>query len=168
MRTPVIVLLLTFLPAGSMKAYGGKQESEFIARLKKVHSNIYQVFEYREEEDIYRCLSRSFADEELDDQFFEFLKTIREFEALGNKNIIEQIDYEDIAVESARKDRVRVRMMWKVHGLVRHQLHEHRRINTYEAMYELRRTGEDDWRIVHTLILTSERIIFPKIFFSTD
>ena len=138
-------------------------EEEFYNYFKEMHSGIYKAFEYSRDEEIYNCLYGSFTGEELDTQFFEFLKTIKEFQSLGYRNYVKKIEYEKLAIEKKKKDYIKIFVKWKVYGLVKHLLHEHNRINTYEAVYRLEKPeAEEDWKIAGTQIISGERIIFPR------
>lgn len=143
----------------------GFDEKEFIVYLKEMHRNIYKAFDYDDDNEIYNCLSFSFAGDELECQFFEFLETIREYAAQGYKNFIRSIEYEDVIIEKKTKKYIKVYMKWRVYGLVKHLLHEHNRRNTYEAIYRLEKEEKDDWKIVGTQILSGERIIFQKKYY---
>ena len=68
-------------------------EEEFSNYLMELHKNIYKAFDYSEDNEIYNCLYGSITGDELDTQFFEFLKTIRYFEALGYRNYVQRIAY---------------------------------------------------------------------------
>ncbi len=166
-RTGIIILVITILASGWS---GGEfNEEEFINNLKELHGNIYKAFDYSEDNEIYNCLAYSFMGEELEEQFFVFLRTIREFEAQGYRNYIQKIDYEKIIIEKRRKKYIKVYIKWRVFGLVKHLLHEHNRINTYEAIYKLKKCRVDkDWKVVRTQILSGERIIFPKRYYDPD
>ena len=158
------LFFLLLISAGSKP--GEFNENEFISHIKELHSNIYNAFNYSNESEIYNCLASSFSGDELDRQFYEFLKAIREFESEGYRNYIQEIDYDNITIEKRTNKQIRVYMKWKVLGLVKHQLHEHNRINIYEAVYRFEKLkGEDDWKIVDTQVLNSERIIFPKRYY---
>lgn len=142
------------------------QDTDLINHIKKIHSSIYETFKHSEDDEIYNCLSASFMGEELDTQFYKFLKTIREFEKRGYTNHIQKIDYKKIVIEKKTDKDVKIYMKWKVFGTVKHELHEHDRCNTYEAVYNLKKDQKEKiFKIINTNIINGERIIYPKKYY---
>lgn len=165
----VVLISLLLCTIFTIPALAGDfDETGFINYLKDIHTGIYSVYDYYDDNEIYNCLAYSFAGDELDLQFYDFLKDIREFEEQGYRNIIKNVDYETIKIEKQSKKEIKVYMKWKVSALVKHTQHEHDRLAIYEAIYTLQPDEFGDFKIMGTQIINSERIMSPKRYYKDN
>ena len=164
--TKLLLSTLILINLGSFLFSEEFNENEFKNYLKEIHSNIYSTFGYSDDNEIYNCLAYTFEGEELDKQFYEFLKNIRDLEKQGYSNHIKSIEYEKLNIEKRSKKKIRIFMKWKVEALVKHVLHEHDRIGIYEAIYTLKPIASSEWKIIKSQIINSERIISPQRYYN--
>lgn len=133
--------------------------------------NVYRAFDARTESEIYDRLATSVAPALLDQMYGEVYESlilrgeggavcqIEDIEVLEREVDVDAV-YEpwDIVPEGREDDPFfRVRWKWRVHGVVSHWGHEHRRVNSYEASYIVRNSG-DGWRIAACEILDQSRV----------
>lgn len=134
-------------------------KEDFIRKFKKIHKSIYKTFDQKNKNDVYDWLEKCFSGDELDKQVFQFLKVMKKLEEEGYENHIQKIEYLELNLESIEGNNVKLYVKWRVFGLVKHRLHEHNRLNTYEAIYQVNHTI---MKIKQSEIINGERITYPK------
>lgn len=140
--------------------------------------NVYRAFDYDSDEAIYDTLARSVAGRELEKIYNDVYQSLilrDEGGAVARVQRVEVLEAELIEGEAPdfreasadapdtaaddpdTPDAFQVRGRWRVHGIVRHWGHTHRRVNEFEARYTIApRAGR--WKIIETEILQQQRV----------
>ncbi len=156
MKKRLVILLFLI---NSCFLYGAITDKKIISRFTNLQYKIYKVFKFHDDNVIYNYLSDIFTDKAMEKQYFYFLKQIRELAESKSVNIIKKILYKKIKILDKSKKKIVLFVSWEIYGTVRHQLHEHDRINKYEAIYILMYNEKKDiFKIDKTKILKSKRI----------
>ena len=146
------------LPWGGIEVPSGEAAYAIFQRL---HGNVYQAFEGRTPEEVYDLLAVSVAPTIIDDLYGDVYESLVLRNQGGAVCHVERIDVFEHAVKplAAGPDAPRflVELGWRVHGLVSHWGHEHRRINKYRADYTVEHDGRA-WRIAKVQVREQERV----------
>jgi hypothetical protein len=143
----------------------GLSDQALAERFQELHRRVYEVYAQGPEAPrLHDHLARSFAGEQLTEEFLEHYTTVALMARDRTAIDVLRVDYERLALARER-DRVRVEADWSVGGVVTHQGHTHPRVNRYRAVYTLaavaRAEGGDPLaalRIVDTRLESLERV----------
>ncbi|MEM1069506.1 MAG: hypothetical protein AAGI63_11465 [Planctomycetota bacterium] len=145
-------------------------ETESDSVFASLHQNLYQAFDYRNEEEIYDALAKSIDGELLEEVYLQIrrglemqeqggaVSKIRDVEILAgmqqsrNSNTQERLNSED-----GRQFRYTSR--WNVAGTVEHWGHIHARTNQYEAAFDVE-VRDGLWKITGMELLAEKRLSF--------
>ncbi len=133
-------------------------EDEFL----RLHRGIYRAFEADSEDAIYNRLAASVDGPLLDRLYQEVYQSLIDRQDGGGAlSRVASVDY--IATE-AKPDEASggwlLQCTWRVHGIVRHWGHAHRRSNEYQADYILAPRGEG-WKIAAAVVNLQKRVPAP-------
>ncbi len=151
------------VPAPWPRGIARPQRAEAIEIFRTVHANIYRAFDYVDEGDVYDTLARSVDGPLLERTFDAVYQGLILHEEGGAISRVERVEPLEVAV---REDWVpppgepaafQVESRWRVHGIVKHWGHVHRRVNQYAARYALAPRG-GQWRIVQSEFLEQLRV----------
>jgi len=162
------VLTLLFLSSVSSGVYGLAGKSQRLPETQhaldiftKLHANIYRSFEYRNESDIYDSLSQSVNGPILDtiyQDIYSGLVLADEGGAVCSIDKVDVLSKQFVKPQKATKElSFQVKCNWKVHGLVTHWGHDHKRINQYEALYTVT-SVDNEWKITDSQLTSQKRV----------
>ena len=119
---------------------------EAVSIFQRLHANVYRAFEARTAEEVYDLLAVSVAPGLLDRLYADVYESLVLRGQGGAICKVEKIDLFDVEVRPSvsgpdARPRFCVACAWKVHGLVSHWGHEHRRLNQYRAVYTIAHDG---------------------------
>jgi len=138
-------------------------EAQAQAIFASLHSNIYRAFDYQSEEAIYETLAQSVQGSLLPEIYRKIYRSLilqEEGGAICKVQKVQILGSEVLGPESeARRDAAtfRVACRWRVHGIVEHWGHVHRRVNQYAAVYTLA-PSEGAWKFSDVRITALERV----------
>jgi hypothetical protein len=144
--------------AGGGPSVPGREEAFTI--FQRLHGNIYRAFEAATPEEIYDLLAVSVAPDLLDQLYADVYESLVLRNQGGAVCKVEKIDVferEVADLESRALPRFGVACGWRVHGVVSHWGHEHRRLNQYRALYTVAHDGRA-WRIAAVEIKEQTRV----------
>lgn len=129
---------------------------------ESLHRNIYDAFEADTEEGIYERLAASVDNRLLDDLYGDVYESLILREQGGAVCGVDSIEVLDGAVDTRVYEErdvaeYRIDWKWRVHGVVSHWGHIHRRTNEYRALYTVRHDGER-WKIAEAEVLEHQRV----------
>ena len=133
---------------------------EALAVFAPLHANIYRAFDYTEDERIYDTLAETVEGDLLDRVYAEVYGSLILRKAGGAVSRVEKTEILESQVEYSEDPDARrfaVVSRWRVRGAVTHQKHTHRRLNEYQARFEVRWQGED-WKISDMKVLKKDRL----------
>lgn len=139
------------------------EREEALAMFESLHSNIYQAFASRDEENVYELLSRSVAPDILDELYGEVFESMilrGEGGAICDVQKLEVLERDVALPESSSGEEApafEIDWRWSVKGLVSHYNHRHERINLYHARYRVAHDGAS-WKIADVEILDHKRL----------
>lgn len=146
------------LPWGGVDVPTGEAAYAIFQRL---HGNVYRAFEGATPEEVYDLLAVSVAPAIIDDLYGDVYESLVLRNQGGAVCHVERIDVFEHAVKpettGGGAPRFMVELGWRVHGLVSHWGHEHRRINKYRADYTIEHDGRA-WRIAKVQVREQERV----------
>lgn len=124
---------------------------EAFSIFQRLHANIYRAFEVSNPEEIYDLLAVSVAPGLLDQMYSDVYESLVLRGQGGAVCKVDKIDVFEKAIETATtspdgRPQFAVSCAWRVHGVVSHWGHEHRRLNQYRALYTVAHDGRA-WRI---------------------
>lgn len=146
------------LPWGGIEVPRG---DEAYAILQRLHGNVYQAFGGSTPEEVYDLLAVSVAPGIIDDLYGDVYESLVLRNQGGAVCRVERIDVFEHTVRPGQSGsavpQFMVELGWRVHGIVSHWGHEHRRINKYRADYTVEHDGRA-WRIAKVQVREQERI----------
>jgi len=124
---------------------------EALSIFERLHANVYRAFEANSPDEIYDLLAVSVAPRLLDRLYGEVYESLVLRGQGGAVCKVEAIEMPeksvvDVPEPSPAGPSFAVAAAWRVHGLVSHWGHEHRRLNQYRAVFTLAHDGRA-WRI---------------------
>ena len=140
---------------------GLPEPDEALDVFSKLHLNIYRSFEYNNESDIYDSLSQSVSGPILDEIYQDVYRgliladeggavcTVDKVEVLSSKFVPPTQGDEKLAFQ--------VECDWKVHGMVTHWGHSHKRVNRYSAQYTVS-SVDQAWKITDSQVKEQQRV----------
>ena len=138
-------------------------DSKAIAIFESLHANVYRAFDYTREEDIYDVLAQSVNGPLLNDLYTQIYKSlVLRFSGgavckVARVEILDAVLTDKAQGGAGREHVLKVDCRWRVHGIVEHWEHLHRRINEYQARFVLSpRAGK--WKICSVDITRQDRI----------
>ncbi|MEZ5327282.1 MAG: hypothetical protein R3F19_19710 [Verrucomicrobiales bacterium] len=135
-------------------------DQEAIDTFKALQANIYAAFDYDTEDEIYDALGQSVDGALLDHVYndvFESLILRSEGGVMAKVQKVEVLKAEVTAAPTATSDSFVIDCLWRVHGFVKHYSHTHRRLNEYQATFEMApRDGK--WKIIKSVETKRERL----------
>ncbi len=149
-------------PLASRVALPGPDQA--LAIFETLHRNVYDSFGASSEEEIYDLLSVSVDAELLDELYGEVYESLILREQGGAVCGIEAVEVLERGGRFPEAEdgpaRFSVDWKWRVHGLVSHWGHVHRRTNEYDARYEVRHDGRS-WKIAGVDVREHRRLDLP-------
>jgi hypothetical protein len=149
---------LVRLPWGGVRMPGETQAIDIFQRLQ---GNVYRAFEASTAEDVYDLLSVSVVPEILDELYADVYESLVLRGQGGAVCKVEKLDLFERALVAApapaRGLGFDVACGWRVHGLVSHWGHEHRRLNQYRATYSVVHDGQA-WKIGRVVVSEQQRV----------
>ena len=128
---------------------------------RSLHGNIYRAFAANTEEEIYDLLAVSVGDAVLDDLYGDVYQSLILRGQGGAVCTIERIEVLDQKIEQPAGEQPTaefgVDCSWRVHGVVSHWGHQHRRMNQYRGKYRVQHDGRS-WKIATVEILDHQRV----------
>ena len=138
-------------------------DTKALSIFRSLHANVYRAFEYTQEEDIYDVLAQSVDGPLLTDLYAQIYKSlVLRFSGgavckVAKVEILETALAEKSRGGAGREHVLTVDCRWRVHGIVEHWEHLHRRVNEYQARFEISpRAGK--WKICGVDITRQERV----------
>lgn len=117
---------------------------------QRLHGNVYRAFEASTPEEVYDLLAVSVAPHLLDQMYADVYESLVLRGQGGAVCKVEKIDVFERRIEPlqapSEQPSFAVACGWRVHGVVAHWGHEHRRLNQYKAVYTIAHDGRA-WRI---------------------
>jgi len=138
-------------------------DSEAIAIFETLHANVYRAFDYAREDEIYDVLAQSVDGTLLDELYSQIYRSlILRFTGGAVCNVAKVEILEATLVNKAEgkkeeENTLMVNCRWRVHGIVEHWEHLHRRVNEYQAKFVVSPRG-GKWRICDVDITRQERV----------
>jgi hypothetical protein len=138
-------------------------ESEALSIFAKLHANIYRAFEYDTEEEIYDVLAQSVDGALLVDLYSQIYKSLILRYKGGAVCTVTKVDILESSLVSqkhgwsAEKQQIILDCRWRVHGVVEHWEHLHRRVNEYQARFTLS-PSRGRWKLKSVDITNQERV----------
>lgn len=142
-------------------------EAQALEIFEALHANVYAAFAENSEDEIYALLAVSVAPELLDELYVDVYESLILRTEGGAVCQVEGIDVDDREVvlpepgEADGELAFDVLWSWRVHGVVTHWGHQHRRTNRYRARYTVRHDGVS-WKIAAVETLEHERVVDPE------
>jgi hypothetical protein len=133
------------------------------ALVRSLLSNVYRAFDYGDEGQVYDVLARSVDGALLETVYVQTRESLILREEGGAVCRVQRVEPLTVRVrERARGSRndaphLAVEALWRVHGLVEHWNHMHRRVNEYAADLRLEPRG-GDWKIVALNVHRQDRV----------
>ena len=125
----------------------------------QLHKKVYSVYQVPLSPDpIHDLLSEVFHGEALTKEYVEHYTARIHMKDDSTDIEIRQIDYNDVVIVSHHHRSLEVDVDWSVGGIVTHQKHKHPRVNRYQALFQLEKKQDDQWRIVNTKMKNAKRI----------
>jgi hypothetical protein len=130
---------------------------------KQLQANLYSAFDYESEDQVYDVLAQSVDGALLDDiytEVYQSLIVVDKSAAVCKVHEVEVLDSEATAIDpgaDGKAERFDIACHWRVHGLVKHFEHIHRRVNEYRADYRLTHKPEG-WRITGVAVSEQDRL----------
>ncbi len=150
--------------AGGATVAAGVPEQRAVEIFKTLQANLYKAFDYETEDQVYDVLEQSVDGALLDDIYTEVYRSLLFLEeksaAVCKVNEIDVLSCEAKAIDPSadgRAVRFDVSCHWRVHGLVEHFEHIHRRVNEYHADYRLT-LKDSGWRITAVAVNQQDRL----------
>ena len=136
--------------------------AQALAIFETLHGNVYDAFSARTEGEIYDLLSASVDATTLDELYGDVYESLIMREQGGAICSIERIEVleKSVTPSEAGDPGFAVDWSWRVHGVVSHWGHLHRRINQYRATYRVEHDGQA-WKIGAVDVLEHQRIDVP-------
>ena len=129
----------------------------------RLHRGIYRAFEAETEDSIYNTLAQSVDGVLLDRLYEEIFQSLIMRDEGGAVARVRSIDHLETEVTPDPEGRgYTVSCAWRVHGIVTHFGHSHRRSNEYQADY-LISPREDRWKIASVEVNLQKRIKAPPL-----
>ena len=120
-----------------------------------LHRNTYAAFDGSTEDEIYDLLAATVDAAILDDLYGDIYESLILREEGGAVCSVDEIEVLSRAADVPRDEsgdpRFDVDWSWRVHGLVAHWGHIHRRVNRYRATYGVRHDGRS-WKIASVTV----------------
>ena len=138
-------------------------EAEALSIFARLHANVYRSFGYDTEEEIYDVLAQSVDGALLDDLYRQIYRSLILRYKGGAVCTITKVDILESSLVSqkhgwsAEKQMITLDCRWRVHGIVEHWEHLHRRVNEYQARYTLT-PSQGSWKIKSVDITHQERV----------
>ena len=169
-RTSAVKLAVVFA-LGSMACFAGGflqhgssagplSNREAIETFKALHANIYSAFDHNTEDEIYDALAQSVDGPLLNHVYndvFESLILRSEGGVMAKVQKVETLNTEVVAIPDDSSSSYVIDCAWRVHGFVKHYSHTHRRLNEYNATYEMA-PREGKWKIIKSVETKRERL----------
>ena len=151
-------------PAVSEASPGaGITEAQAVEIFGELQANLYRAFDYETEDQVYDVLAQSVEGALLDDVYsevYQSLLVVDKSAAVCKVHEVEVLDSSAKAIDptpEGKAQRFDIACHWRVHGLVKHFEHIHRRINEYRADYRLTRKPEG-WKITGVAVSEQDRL----------
>lgn len=150
-----------FPPAPTASA--GLTESQAVETFKKLQANLYSAFDFETEDQVYDVLEQSVDGALLDDIYTEVYRSLiveDKSRALCKVHQVDVLESAATAIDAGpdgRAERFDIACHWRVHGIVQHHAHIHRRVNEYRADYRLTHK-ENGWRITGVAVAQQDRL----------
>ncbi len=148
-------------------AHTQQQREQVFARL---HSNVYEAFEAKTENDLFATLAESFDGQLLEENYLRIAGLVFPDRAAGTSFRVRRVKpLESRVVETAEAGdgTFRIRHRWQVWAVVSHFGHRHARTNQYEATFSVA-AGENGWRITAVDLNDCQRADGGLLFASTS
>ncbi len=146
------------LPWGGVRV---PEDEAAFAIFQRLHGNVYRAFDGSTPEEVYDLLAVSVAPAIVDDLYGDVYESLVMRNQGGAVCHVDRIEVLEHKVVPAAADRSSpgfgVALSWRVHGLVSHWGHEHRRTNQYRADYTVEHDGRA-WRIAKVQVREQARI----------
>lgn len=134
--------------------------------LEKLLTNVYRSFSADNKTKVYDALAKSAEGELLTDLYLQIRRGLELQDQGGAIARVEKVDFPEVLLEENRSnltDRpvsVTYSATWNVAGTVEHWGHVHRRVNQYQADFDVR-YHEGNWKL-HSMKLTDEKRLEAK------
>ena len=138
-------------------------EDQAVEKFERLQANMYSAFDYEEEEQVYDVLAQSVDGALLDDiyaEVYQSLLVVDKSSAVCKVHEVEVLESRATAVDPSsdgRAQRFDIACHWRVHGVVKHFEHIHRRVNEYRADYRLTKKPEG-WKITGVAVSEQDRL----------
>ena len=150
--------------AGAAVASSGVDEQRAVEIFETLQANLYKAFDYETEDQVYDVLAQSVDGALLDDIYTEVYHSLlfldEKSAAVCKVNEVEMLSCEAQTINptpDGKAVRFDVKAHWRVHGLVEHFEHIHRRVNEYQADYRLT-LKDSGWKITAVAVNQQDRL----------
>jgi hypothetical protein len=155
--------LLTVHVPNPLRRVSMPADEEALSIFTALHANIYRAFDYSREEEVYDVLAQSVDGALLDDLYAQIYRSLILRYSGGAVCRVSKVEILEATVVEKRRGAaeadhvVAIECQWRVQGIVEHWEHLHRRINEYQAHFELSpRAGS--WKMCGVDITRQERV----------
>jgi hypothetical protein len=118
--------------------------------------NVYQAFDYREENAIYDTLERSVSGDLLTDIYLETRRSLELTNQGGARAKVKSVELQEIAIHPGAGG-FRADVTWNVNGSVGHWGHVHTRSNQYQAELTIK-VIDQRWKLTQMNVLQEQRL----------
>lgn len=118
--------------------------------------NVYQAFDYREENAIYDTLERSVSGELLTDIYLETRRSLELTNQGGARAKVKSVELQDIEIHPEAGG-FQADVTWNVNGSVGHWGHVHTRSNQYQAELTIQ-VVDERWKLTGMNVLQEQRL----------
>ncbi len=118
--------------------------------------NVYQAFDYREENAIYDTLERSVSGDLLTDIYLETRRSLELTNQGGARAKVKSVELQEIAIHPGA-DGFQADVTWNVNGSVGHWGHVHTRSNQYQAELTIK-VIDQRWKLTEMNVLQEQRL----------
>lgn len=154
-------LWVALLLAGCVSHAGrplGLDEAALVDAFTALHTRVHQVYAVGPDRDaLHALLAESFYGEALTREYVQQFGTLSRMQALGTEVEVLGVVEERVEVVEGSAEEARLRVDWRVEGIVTHGAHSHARTNRYSAIYTVARTPVGP-RIVDTRMRDLARV----------
>ena len=141
----------------------GITSSEAVKTFKTLQANLYSAFDFETEDEVYDVLAQSVDGALLDDIYEEVYRSlivVDKSSAVCKVHKVDVLESDATPIDpgsDGRSEKFDIACHWRVHGVVEHHAHIHRRVNEYRAKYRLSR-GDEGWKITGVSVAQQDRL----------
>ena len=159
----VAILHMNFISGAPPPPPPGITEARAVDVFEQLQKNLYSAFDFDSEDQVYDVLAQSVDGKLLDDfytEIYQSLLVVEKSSAVAKVHDVEVLEINAVPIDPApdgTSSRFDIFCHWRVHGVVKHFEHIHRRVNEYRADYRLTRKP-DGWKITGVAVSEQQRL----------